>query len=242
MTSPLLAGIQTMQSGAHVGLSARQADLADREQALREEHQSVTDQLAREEFEQQKQHAADALRVQSSLASARLAQAAANAAATAGYRTEGLKLRNAAEALREQHSQKLEDFASRSLALREAEANKKQGFKPGAPIVIRHPETGAAVGLLQQESPQTWRMVKEPPSGDKALTPAQAGTQLYNRAKIIEFQLKNLPANATQEEKDLLNQELGYLKSKLKGTSQQLRKSGATPQRLTWNSDKGDFE
>ncbi len=77
---------------------------------------------------------------------------------------------------------------------------------------------GNPTGFLKQRTSRgREQLIKPVVPGDKSLTPNQAGAQLMNRGRIIQFQLKNLTGDdqETADQKTLLNQELGFIKSKL---------------------------
>ena len=167
----------------------------------------MADQLAREQFEQQKTHAADALRMQSSLASARLAQAAAQAAGLAGYRKESLAVRKAADALRESHLSTMESIAQKRLD------KLNEPFDPNskANIPVLDPQ-GKVIGIKTPLGPNRWQVVplpKNQPTANPELTSslrvASAAAALNNLPTSSPFY--SVASNALQRANELLPQQ-----------------------------------
>lgn len=162
LDSPLKAGIQTMQAGAHLGLALRQqqaqeAEAADRMSLSFAEMQARREQAAAQLAESLRQHNALEQYRQSEMAHQKALEAQAQQQFGATQAHQALLQTNwtADHALRAAAEKRLEETAKES-----------SDFKPGEPVPIM--VDGKPMGYRTQRSPHIWEQVKPLPAAKTA--------------------------------------------------------------------------
>ncbi len=245
LESPLKAGIATMEAGGRLGLAARAQDAQEQEAANRLG-------LSMQEMQARREDAAarlaESLRAQTALEQYRQSEIA-NQSAVREQAKQSLAAQLLHQGQQQQNWQAQFGLnTDREKRLADA-AQAESEFESGnaSPVLD---DQGKPTGFFKQRTSKgREQLIKPVVPGEKTLTPNQAGMQLMNRGRIIQFQLKNLTGDdqETADQKLLLNQELGAIKSKL---GQLNRPIALTPpaatstqtNRLRWNPDTNDFE
>ncbi len=250
LQSPLTAGIGTMEAGGRLGLAARDTDLREAAQldAAREaeDRMGLSMQEMQQRREQAAAHLAQSLRAQTALEQYRQSEIANQQALR-----QQAQNTSAAMALHQAQQQKnwQADFGIKTAAEKRLEdaATSADSFESGNAEPLLDDQGNPTGYFKQRTSRGREQLIKPVVPGDKSLTPNQAGAQLMNRGRIIQFQLKNLTGEDqdTIDQKTLLNQELGFIKSKLghlTSPKAPLAVAPAPTNRLRWNPDTNDFE